>query len=169
MGTYSVGSRLFAAFLQKETGTQIAIVPYRGVAPVIQDLVSGQIDLYMGAPDSLSLMRAGNLKAYAVTGDTRLMMAPDIPTVAEMGLPALSYSVWYGLFAPRGTSKDIIARLNAATIEALADPAVHSWFADAGMQVFPRAQQTPEVLGALVKADAGKWWPIIKELKIEAE
>ena len=114
-------------------------------------------------------MRAGSIKAYAVTSDTRLAQAPDIPTCGEMGLPMLSYSTWYGLFAPRGTPKDIIGKLNAAAVNALADPKVRSRIADLGMDIFPREQQTPEALGALVKADAEKWWPVIKELGIKAE
>jgi tripartite-type tricarboxylate transporter receptor subunit TctC len=114
-------------------------------------------------------MRAGNIKAYAVAGDARLAVAPDIPTFAEMGLPALSYSDWIGLFAPRGTPRDIIGRLNAATVDALADPAVRSGFFDLGFEVFPRERQTPEALGALMKADAEKWLPIIKEFGFKAE
>ena len=111
--------------------------------------MAGQIDLLFAAPDQLPLMRAGSIKAYAVTSDTRMELAPDIPTFAEMGLPALSYSAWFGLFAPRGTPKDIIGKLNAAAVEALADPAVRSRLADLGFEIFPREQQTPEALGAL--------------------
>src|SRR6516162_2095029 len=99
----------------------------------------------------------------------RLPLAPDIPTFGEMGLPALSFSSWYALFAPKGTPKDIIAKLNAAAVEALADPAVRSRLADLGQEIFPREQQTPEALGALVKSDAEKWWPIIKALGIKGE
>jgi tripartite-type tricarboxylate transporter receptor subunit TctC len=120
-------------------------------------------------PIGLPLVRAGSIKAYAVTSETRLALAPDIPTFAEMGLPAVSYSGWYALFAPKGTPRDIIGNLNAAAVEALADPAVRSRLVDLGLEIFPREQQTPEALGALVKADAEKWWPIIKELGIKAE
>jgi tripartite-type tricarboxylate transporter receptor subunit TctC len=98
-----------------------------------------------------------------------LATAPDIPTFAEMGLPGLSFSEWFGLFAPKGTPKDIIGRFNAAAVEAMADPAVRSRFLDIGLEVFPREKQTPEALGAMVKAGAEKWWPIIKELGIKAE
>jgi tripartite-type tricarboxylate transporter receptor subunit TctC len=104
-----------------------------------------------------------------VTSDTRLAGAPNIPTFAEMGLPALSWSAWYGLFAPKGTPKDIITKLNAAAVDALADPAVRSRLADLGQEIFPPEQQTPEALGAIVKADAEKWWPIIKESGLKAE
>jgi len=162
-----LGVHLETAFFQKQTGTQFALVPYRGSAPAMQDLVAGHIDLLFESPIQLPLARAGSIKAFAVTSDTRSALAPDIPTFLEMGLPALSFSSWQGLFMPRDTSKEIIAKLNAAAVEALADPAVQSRLVDLGMQVFPRERQTPEALGALVKADAEKWWPIIKESGIK--
>jgi tripartite-type tricarboxylate transporter receptor subunit TctC len=168
-GTTTIAIRLLYVVLQKETGTRFALVPYRGGAPAMQDLVSGEIDLLFTGPDGLPLVRAGSIKAYAVTSDTRLAIAPDIPTLAEMGLPAVSFSNWVGLFAPRGTPRDIIGRLNAAVMEALADPALRSQFHDLGFEVFPRERQTPEALGAVVKADAAKWWPIIKEAGIRGE
>jgi tripartite-type tricarboxylate transporter receptor subunit TctC len=114
-------------------------------------------------------MHAGNLKAYAVTGNKRLAQAPDLPTFAEMGFPALSYSTWGGLFAPRGTSADAMSKLRAAAVEAVADSLVRSRLMELGFEIFPRQQQTSEILGALVKSDAEKWWPIIRELKIRAE
>jgi tripartite-type tricarboxylate transporter receptor subunit TctC len=169
VGITTASYRLLAAFFQKETGTQFTLVPYRGGAPAIQDLVAGQIDLRFGTSAELPLMRAGSINAYAMASDTRTALAPDIPTFAELGLPALSFSSWCGLFAPRGTPRDIIGKLNAAAVEALAEPPVRSRIADLGFVVFPREQQTPEALGALVKADAEKWWPIIKEFGIKAE
>jgi tripartite-type tricarboxylate transporter receptor subunit TctC len=168
-GIGSNGLRLLTAFFQKETGTQMTFVPYRGVAPAMQDLLAGQIDLLFSGPEQLPLMRAGSVKAYAVSSDVRLASAPDIPTFREMGLPALSYTTWAGLFAPKGMPKDIISKLNAAAVDALADSAVRSRFVALGMEIVPRERQTPEVLGAQVKADAEKWWPIIKELGIKAE
>jgi tripartite-type tricarboxylate transporter receptor subunit TctC len=161
--------RLANAFFQKETGTQFTFVPYRGVAPAIQDLVAGQIDLLFSTPDALPLVQARSIKVYAVTSDTRSALAPDIPTFSEMGLPALSLSGWLALFAPKGTPKEIIDRLNAAAVQALADPAARSRLAALGMEIFPRERQTPEALGALQKADAAKWWPLIKEFGIKAE
>jgi tripartite-type tricarboxylate transporter receptor subunit TctC len=131
--------------------------------------VAGQIDLLFSTPDTLPLARAGSIEAYAATSDRRLAMAPDIPTFGEMGLPAISFSIWYALFAPRGAPKEIIERLTGATAQALADPVVRSRLADLGVEIFPRERQTPETLSALVKADAEKWWPIIKELGIKAE
>jgi len=169
VGIGSNGLRLLTAFFQKETGTQMTFVPYRGVAPAMQDLLAGQIDLMFSGPEQLPLIRAGSVKAYAVSSDVRLASAPDIPTFREMGLPALSYTTWAGFFAPKGTPKDIISKLNAAAVDALADPAVRSRFVDLGMEIVPRERQTPEALGALVKAGAEKWWPIIKELGIKAE
>jgi tripartite-type tricarboxylate transporter receptor subunit TctC len=168
-GVVSVGSRLLTAFFQKETGTHFTLVPYRGSAPAIQDVVAGQIDLNFNTPDRLPLARAGSIKAYAVSSDTRLTLAPDIPTFAEMGLPTVSFSQWVGLFAPKGTPRDTIGKLNAAVVEALADPTVRSRLVELGFEVFPRRQQTPEAFGSLIKADAEKWWPIIKELAIKAE
>jgi tripartite-type tricarboxylate transporter receptor subunit TctC len=135
----------------------------------MQDLMAGHIDLTFGGGDSLPLVQAGSIKAYAVTSDTRAAIAPYIPTFAEMGLPTLSYSEWFGLFAPRRTPRNIIGKLNAASVEALADQGVRSRLADLGFEVSPRERQTPEALNALRKAEAEKWWPIIKELGIKVE
>jgi tripartite-type tricarboxylate transporter receptor subunit TctC len=168
-GITSGAVHLLMALFQKETATRLAFVPYRGGSPGIQDLVAGQIDLGFYLPFQLPLVRAGSIKAYAVTSDTRLVLAPDIPTFAEMGLPALSFSAWIGVFAPRGTPTDIVGKLNAGAVEALADPAVRSRLLDLGNEIFPREKQTPEVLGSLVRTDAEKWWPIIKELGIKAQ
>jgi tripartite-type tricarboxylate transporter receptor subunit TctC len=166
----TVGIRLLAMYFQKETGTQFTLVPYRGVAPAMQDLVAGQIDLLFDSPrTSVPLIRAGSIRPYVVTGDTRLAVAPDIPTVAEMGFPALSYSEWIGLFAPKGTPDEIITRLNVAAVEAFADPAVRARIGESGAAIFPREQQTAEKLGALVKADANKWWPIIKAVGVKGQ
>jgi tripartite-type tricarboxylate transporter receptor subunit TctC len=168
-GITSGNVHLLTALFQKETATRVALVPYRGGTPGMQDLVAGQIDLLFVAPFQLSLVRAGSIKAYAVTSDTRLALAPDIPTFGEMGLPALSYSGWYGLFAPKGTPLEIVGRLNAAAVEALSEPAVRARVTEFGGEIFPRDQQTPESLGAMQRADAAKWWPIIKEFGIKAE
>jgi tripartite-type tricarboxylate transporter receptor subunit TctC len=165
----SVGLHLLFAFFQKATGTQFTLVPYRGAAPAMQDVVAGQIDLAFAAASWLPLMRSGSIKAYAVTSDTRIALASDLPTFRELGLPSISLSGWYALFAPKGTPKDIIGKLNAAVAEALVDPSVRSRAIDRGLEIFPREQQTPEVLAGLQKAYAAKWWPIIKELGIKGE
>jgi tripartite-type tricarboxylate transporter receptor subunit TctC len=169
VGTGSAAYRLLAAFFQKQTGTQFTVVPYRGLAPAMQDLMAGQIDLTFGTPDQLPLVRAERIKAYAATSDVRLALAPDTPTFRELGLPALSFPDWWGLFAPRGAPSDVIGKLNAAAAEALADPAVRARIVELGFDVFPREERTPEALRALVKTNANKWWPIIKELGIKAE
>jgi tripartite-type tricarboxylate transporter receptor subunit TctC len=168
-GIVSASFRLLTAVFQKETGTKFTLVPYCGTPPELQDAIAGQIDLFFDTPVRLPLVRAGRIKAYATTSDMRLELAPEIPTFGEIGLPTLSYSAWFGLFAPKGTSRDVIGTLNGAVVEALADAAVRSRLVDFGFQVVPRARQAPENLGALVRADADKWWPIIKELGIKAE
>ena len=168
-GITTVGYRLLMTVLQKETGTQFALVPYRGAASEMQDLVAGQIDLLFDSLVQLPLVRAGIIRAYGVTSDTRMALAPNIPTFAEMGLPALSHTAWLGLFAPKGTPAGIICNLNTAAAEALADPAVRSRINDLGFEVFPRERQTGNALSAFVRASAEKWWPIIKELGIKAE
>src|SRR5215467_7592912 len=168
-GVITVGSRVFMALFQKETETRFTVVPYRSLAPELQDLVAGRIDFFFDTPVQLPHVRAGDIKAYAVTSDARLAQAPDIPTITEMGLPSLSYSAWEALFAPKNVPQEIIGKLNAAAVEALADQAVRSRLADLGFEVYPRERQTPEALGALRKADSEKWWPIIKGLGIKPE
>jgi tripartite-type tricarboxylate transporter receptor subunit TctC len=137
---------------------------------MIQDLVAGHIDIDTDAPVSaLPQVRAGSIKAFAVTARSRLPSAPDIPTVDEAGLPGFYFTSWFAFFAPKGTPKPIIDKLNAATIEALAAPEVRARFADLGLALYPREEQTPEALAAVQKADIEKWWPIIKAAGIKAE
>jgi tripartite-type tricarboxylate transporter receptor subunit TctC len=162
-------SHLTAAFFRKETGTQFTLVPYRTANIAMQDLVAGQIDLVFTTPDRLALMRAGSTKAFAVTTDTRLAVAPEIPTFGEMGVPALSLSTWFALFAPKGTPSNVIGKLNETAVAALTDSTVRSRLIQLGMEIFPHERLTPQSLAAMQKADAEKWWPIIKELGIKAE
>ena len=161
-------AHLVAALFKKETGTQFTLVPYRSSNIAMQDLLAGRIDLVFTTPDRLAFMRAGSIKALATTGETRALAA-DIATFRELGLPSLSFTNWFGLFAPKGTPREIIGKLHAATVEALPDPALRSHLADLGFDVFPAEQQTPEALGVLVKAGVEKWWPMIEELGIKAE
>jgi tripartite-type tricarboxylate transporter receptor subunit TctC len=160
---------LVAALFQKETGTQLTTVPYRTANVAMQDLVAGQIDLVFTTPDRLALVQSGDARAFAVTSNRRLAPCPDVPTFAEAGLPALSFSPWFALYAPAGTPRDIIDRLNGAAAAALADPLARARLAHLGMEIFPPAQQTPEALGALQKADAARWWPFIKAANIRRE
>jgi tripartite-type tricarboxylate transporter receptor subunit TctC len=171
-GTAGVGSpqHVAAVLFRNLTDTRFQFVHYRGAAPAEQDLVAGQIDLMFDSPiTSLPQLRAGSIKAYAVTAKSRLAVAPDIPTVDEAGLPGLYLSVWFALWAPKGTPNDVIATLNLAARSALADPAMGARLADLAQESFPPDQQTPEALGALQKADIEKWWPIIKAAGIKAE
>jgi tripartite-type tricarboxylate transporter receptor subunit TctC len=167
IGVGSAGYRVVTALFEKETGAQFTVVPYRGLAPAIQDVIAGQIDLCFGTPDQLSFARTGNVKVYGVASEQRLALVPDIPTFGETGVPAVSFSIWYGLFAPKGTPRNIIDKINAAVVQALADSTLRSRLEELGFEVFPREQQRPEVLGALVKADSAKWWPLIKEFGIK--
>jgi tripartite-type tricarboxylate transporter receptor subunit TctC len=171
-GTAGAGSpqHIGGVLFQNLTGTRFNFVPYRGGAPAMQDLVAGQIDMMFDTPtNSLPHVRAGKIKAYAVAAKVRSPVAPDIPTVDEAGLPEFYLSLWSGLWARKGTPKNVIGTLNAAVVDALADPAVRQRFADLGQEIFPREQQEPEALYAHQKAEIEKWWPIIKAAGIKAE
>jgi tripartite-type tricarboxylate transporter receptor subunit TctC len=171
-GTAGVGSpeHVAGALFQQLTGTQFQFVHYRGTAPAVQDLIAGQIDFSITAPVLVvPQAHSGGLKAYAVAAESRLPSAPAIPTTLEAGLPGFQLSVWLGFFAPKGTPKPIIEKLNAATVAALAEPEVRARYAELGFNLFPREQETPAVLGALQKADIEKWWPVIKAAGIKAE
>jgi tripartite-type tricarboxylate transporter receptor subunit TctC len=171
-GTQGVGgpSHVGGVFFQNLTGARYQFVPYRGISPAMQDLVAGQIDVLLPPPDiALPHVRAGKIKAYAVTAKNRSAAAPDIPTVDEAGLPGFYFSVWSALWAPKGTPKAVIAKLNAAVVEALADPAVRSRFAENGQEIFTTEMQSPEALAAYHATEVEKWWPIIKAANIKAE
>jgi tripartite-type tricarboxylate transporter receptor subunit TctC len=167
IGTPShVGGLLF----QKAIGARFTMVPYRGAGQSLQDLVGGSLDVMLDTPAlSLPQVRAGTIKAFAVAARTRLAAAPEIPTTDEAGLPGFYFSFWHALWAPKGTSKEIIARLNAAVVKTLADPAIRKKLIELSQDIFPPEQLTPEALHAFHKAEIEKWWPIIKAAGIKAE
>lgn len=172
VGIQGVGTagHVFAVFFQKEIGTPLALVPYRGAGPAMQDLLAGQIDCMIDTPtNSLPQVRGGTIKAYAVTAESRLASAPDIPTVDEAGLAGFHFSFWQALWAPKGTPAPVIDKLNAAVAASLADPAIRQRFAEQGQEVPAVAQQTPQALAAYHKAEIEKWWPIVKGANIKAE
>ena len=156
--------------LQRAAGASWPFIPYRGAAPALQDMIGGRVDVMCASPaSSLAMARGGLLRGYAVTSSTRLTSAPEYATVDEAGLAELQISVWGGVFVPKGTPKNVIAKLNAALVEALADPAVRQKFVDLGQEIFPRQQQTPAALAALQKAEIEKWWPIIKAANLKTD
>jgi tripartite-type tricarboxylate transporter receptor subunit TctC len=164
------GADVVGTYFQKQTDTRFQFVPYRGAAPIIQDLLAGHIDLtFTQVASALAQVRAGQLKAYVVMAKTRWAAAPDTPTIDEEGIPGLYASFWHGLWTPKGTPKDVIAKLDSAVVETLADPAVNQRLVLIGQQSWPRDKQTPQALAALQKAEIDKWWPIIKAANIRAE
>jgi tripartite-type tricarboxylate transporter receptor subunit TctC len=155
---------------QKETGTTFQFVPYRGNGPALQDLIAGQIDLQMEpASNFYAQVKAGAIKAYALTSKRRVTAAFDIPTTDEAGMPGFIVSLWYGAWAPKGTPKDVVAKLNAVMMETLGDPTVTRRFGELGIEKPMRDQQTPEALRAFQKTEAEKWWPIIKAANLKGQ
>jgi len=170
IGGVGGGADVVGTYFQKNTGTRFQFVPYRGAAPIIQDLLAGHIDLtFTQVASALAQTRAGQLKAYVVMAKSRWAAAPDTPTIDEEGVPGLYASFWHGLWAPKGTPQNVIAKLDAAVVETLADPAVQQRLIVIGQESWPRDKQTPEALAALQKAEIDKWWPIIKAANIRAE
>ena len=165
MATIGPGSpaHIAGVLFQRMTDTTFQFVPYRGGAPGMQDLLAGQIDLMIPQPAlALPQILSGKIRAYAVTAGQRLRSAPDIPTVDEAGVPGLHVAIWHGFWAPKGTSRETIGRLNAAVVQSLADPSVQQRFADMGQDIPPPERQTPGALGAYQRSEIEKWWPIIR-------
>ncbi len=167
IGTPShVGGLLF----QKAIGASYTMVPYRGAGQSMQDLVAGQIDVMLDTPAvSLPQIKGGNIKPYAVTAPSRIKVAPEIPTTDEAGLPGFYFTFWHGFWVPKGTPKDIVAKLNQALVQALADPDTRERLGKIAQEIFPPDQLTPAALGAYHKAEIDKWWPIIKEAGIKPQ
>jgi tripartite-type tricarboxylate transporter receptor subunit TctC len=165
MATIGPGSpaHIAGVLFQRMTDTTFQFVPYRGGAPGMQDLLAGQIDLMIPQPAlALPQIQSGKIRAYAVTAGQRLRSAPDIPTADEAGIPGLHVAIWHGFWAPKGTSRETIGRLNAAVVQSLADPSVQQRFADMGQDIPPPERQTPGALGAYQRSEIEKWWPIIR-------
>jgi tripartite-type tricarboxylate transporter receptor subunit TctC len=163
-------SHVAGLMFQDAIGTHFTMVPYRGAGQSSADLVAGHIDVLLDTPAlSLPQVRGGNVKAYAVTAKSRLAIAPEIPTTDEAGLPGFYFSFWHAIWVPKGTPKDIVAKLNGAVVSALADPAIRKKLVDLAQEIFPREQQTPEALAAYQRAEIAKWWPIIKAAGIKPE
>jgi len=172
IGTAGVGSgsHIAGVYFQNFAGTHLQYVPYRGTDPALIDLMAGRIDMMFDQVSEASQkLQAGQIKAYAVTAKSRLPSLPDIPTVDEEGMKGLYVNIWYGLWAPKGTPQDVIAKLNAAAVKAMADPVVKKRFADLGLDMPPPDQQSAQALATLQKAEIEKWWPIIKAAGIKAE
>jgi len=162
--------RVWGTYFQNSIGAHLQFVPYRGAAAFVQDLVAGQIDL--ASPEGSNIvphLRGGKIKTYAVLTRTRWAAAPEIPTIDEAGGPGLYTPFWHGLWAPKGTAKEVIGKLNVAVVEALADATVRARLAGLGHEIVTRDQQGPEALGAYHKAEIEKWWPIIKAGNRKAE
>ena len=171
-GTSGVGSvgHVGGVFFEKMTGTKIQFVPYRGLAPAMTDLMAGNIDLMFDTPaTSLPQVKAGNIRAFAVTSKNRIASAPDIPTVDEAGVPNLYISTWTAFFAPKGTPKEVIDKISAAAIAALADPSVQKRLGEVGQDIYPPDQQSAAYLAKFQDEEIKKWWPIIKDANIKAE
>ena len=172
MGNSGVGSPSLVAgvLMQNMVGVKWQMVSYRSAGLATQDLLAGTIDILLDTPAvSLPHVKSGDLKTYAVTAKTRLAIAPDIPTTDEAGLAGYYFYFWHALWAPKGTPKDVIAKLNAAVQTTLADPETRQRLTDLAQDIYPPEQRTPEALHAFQKAEVDKWWPIIKAAGIKAE
>ena len=164
------GSHIAGLYFENVAGVKLQYVPYRGTGPAMNDLVAGQIDLIVDqTSNSIAQVRAGNIRAYAITDSRRVDSASDIPTVDEAGLPGFHMTLWSGLWVPKGTPKDVVAKLNAAAIDALNDPAVRKQLENLGLQMPPKDKLTPDALGAWQKAEIAKWWPMIKAANVKVD
>jgi tripartite-type tricarboxylate transporter receptor subunit TctC len=172
LGSVGIGgpAKVWAINFQNKVGIEFQFVPYRGAAAIVQDIIAGTIDVAcVEASNVVSQLGGGKLKAYAVLSPQRWPAHPEIPSIDEAGVPGFYMTFWHGLWVPAGTPREVIGKLNAAAVDALADPAARARLAQIGQEILPRAQQTPEALGAHHKAEIEKWWPIIKAAGVKAE
>jgi tripartite-type tricarboxylate transporter receptor subunit TctC len=171
LSNQTAASQVAGLLLQQATGTRLQFIPYRGAGPAMTDLISGQVlDLMIAqAAVTLPQVRGGTIKAIANLATQRSPSIPDIPTSDEGGVPGLQMPGWFGMFAPRGTPRDIVTKLNGAMVQALTDPSVRARFTEVGLDIAAREQQTPEGLAAFHKTEIEKWWPIIKAANIKPE
>jgi tripartite-type tricarboxylate transporter receptor subunit TctC len=164
------GSHIAGLYFENVTGIALQYVPYRGTAPAMNDLVAGQIDLMIDqTSNAIGQVRAGTIRAYAITDSKHVASAPEIPTTDEAGIPGFHMTLWSGLWVPKDTPKDIVEKLNAATISALNDPAVRKQLENLGLQMPPSDQLSPQALGAWQKAEIAKWWPMIKAANVKVD
>ncbi len=164
------GSHIAGLYFENVTGVKLQYVPYRGTAPAMNDLIAGQIDVIVDQlSNSIAQVRAGTIRGYAVTDTTRAASAPEIPTTDEAGAPGFHMTLWSGLWVPKGTPKDIVAKLNAAAVAVLNDPAVRKQLENLGLRMPPPDQHSPEALGTWQKAEIAKWWPMIKAANVRVD
>lgn len=164
------GSHIAGVYFESAAGIKLQYVPYRGTGPALNDLIAGQIDVIVDqTSNSINQVRAGTIRAYAISDEKRLPSAPEIPTTPEAGLKGFTMTLWSGMWVPKGTPKEIVAKLNAAAVEALKDPGVKKQMENLGLEMTPQDQLTPEALGAKQKAEIAKWWPIIKAADIKVD
>jgi tripartite-type tricarboxylate transporter receptor subunit TctC len=172
VGTAGVGSagHVSSLLFERQTGAKFVFVHYRGAGPAMVDMVRGTLDvMFDQASNSLPHVRAGEIKAFAVTSEARLSVAPDIPTVDEAGLPNFHVSVWSGLWVPKATPNSDVARLNAAVRAALADTALQEKLIALGLDLPKPDAMSPEALARLQRAEIDKWWPIVKAARMKSE
>ena len=172
VGTSGPGSpsHVFGVFFQNAVGSKFNFIPYRSAGLSQQDLVAGQVEMIIDTPSTSGAnVKGGLIKAYAIAGKDRSPVLPDVPTVDEAGLPGLYFYFWHAIWAPKGTPKDIIAKLNGAVVKAIADPATHKRLADIGQEFFPASMSSPEALAKFQKEEIEKWQPVIRAAGIRAQ
>ncbi|MDH5265535.1 MAG: tripartite tricarboxylate transporter substrate binding protein BugD [Betaproteobacteria bacterium] len=163
-------SHLCGMLLMAAIQTDVTTVPYKGTGPAMADLIGGQVDFMCDqTTNTIPQIKGGKVKGYAVTTPARVNVLPDLPTVQEAGIKDFHVGVWHGLYAPKGTPKPALAKLNAALRAALKDPAVISKFADLGTVPVPESLCTPEAHAKHLKAEIEKWGPIIKKAGVYAD